>query len=318
MARRPAAAPPAHRPHRQHPPRRVLHRQALQPRLRARPARPARAARLRDAAAPADGARAGAAGALAGGPVLGRAVRAARSCAGAPSCTTGSCCRDFVDGRHRRRGRRPATRTASPSSTAWLDPFLEFRFPRIGQAEVGGRRHRAAGGHRAVARARRGGRRPAARRATSTRRSSACRCAVDGLVPARHVLTCNGVPVPLRPTGASARTSPACATGPGSRPRPCTPRSGSTRPLVFDLVDRVERALAGRLHLPRGAPRRTRLRTLPVNANEAEARRARTVRAAGHTPGNVDVARIEELERRIVRENTEYPRTLDLRRIQPA
>ena len=92
VARRPGAAPPADRPHRQHPPRRVLHRQAVQPGLRARPARAARAARLRDAAAPADGAGPGAAGARAGRAVLGRAVLAARWCAGAPGCTTGSCC----------------------------------------------------------------------------------------------------------------------------------------------------------------------------------------------------------------------------------
>ena len=64
---RPRAAAPAHRHHRQHPPRRVLHRQAVQPRQRPRPARPAGAARLRDAAALPDGDGAVAAGALAGG-----------------------------------------------------------------------------------------------------------------------------------------------------------------------------------------------------------------------------------------------------------
>ena len=46
-----AAAQPADRRHRQHPPRRVLHRQAVLARRPDRPPRPARDARLRDAAA---------------------------------------------------------------------------------------------------------------------------------------------------------------------------------------------------------------------------------------------------------------------------
>ena len=108
VARRPRAAAPAHRPDRQHPPGRVLHRQALQPGLLARPARPAGAARLRDAAAPADGAGPGAARARPGGDVLGAAGCATRWCAGAPRCTRTSCCPQGADRRHRRGGRRPA------------------------------------------------------------------------------------------------------------------------------------------------------------------------------------------------------------------
>jgi uncharacterized protein (DUF2126 family) len=51
LAGRPPAAQPADRRHRQHPPRRVLHRQALLAGRPDRPPRPARTARLRDAAA---------------------------------------------------------------------------------------------------------------------------------------------------------------------------------------------------------------------------------------------------------------------------
>ena len=48
--------------------------------------------------------------------------------------------------------------------------------------------------------------------------------------PGRHVVTCNGVPVPLqRDRRARRDSSPACATGPGSRRRRCTRRSGCTR-----------------------------------------------------------------------------------------
>jgi uncharacterized protein (DUF2126 family) len=142
--------------------------------------------------------------------------------------------------------------------------------------------------------------------------------ATDGLVPARHILTCNGIPVPLR---SSHRAGRAVA---GVRYRAWQPHSalhptiGVQSPLVFDLVDRVSgRSLGGcTYHVVHPGGRA--YETFPVNANEAEARRARRFEAAGHTPGSVDVAQIEELERRIVRENTEYPRTLDLRRFQPA
>ena len=46
-----------------------------------------------------------------------------------------------------------------PFEHAWLDPFLEFRFPRLGEVTVAGVHARAARRDRAVARARRGGRR---------------------------------------------------------------------------------------------------------------------------------------------------------------
>ena len=107
VARRPRAAAPAHRPDRQHPPVRVLRRQALQPGLLARPARPARAARLRDAAAPADGARPGAAGARAGRDVLG----AARTRPAGPlghGAARGLPAAARRHRRHQRGGRRPA------------------------------------------------------------------------------------------------------------------------------------------------------------------------------------------------------------------
>ena len=113
----PCAAAPAHRHHREHPPRRVLHRQALQPGLRARPARTAGTARLRDAAARPDGAGPGAAGALAGRPVLGRAAAGTADPARRRTCTdvTSSALRHR---RHRGGGRRSARSTGSTSRPA--------------------------------------------------------------------------------------------------------------------------------------------------------------------------------------------------------
>ncbi|MGF1597075.1 MAG: transglutaminase family protein [Acidimicrobiales bacterium] len=51
--------------------------------------------------------------------------------------------------------------------------------------------------------------------------------------------------------------------------------------------------------------------TFPVNAAEAEARRASRFFAAGHTPGRVDLAALDAAAAMTERE---YRRTLDLRR----
>jgi hypothetical protein len=74
LAGRPLAAQPADRRHRQHPPQRVLHRQAVFARRADRPPGPAGAACLRDAAARTHEPGAAAAAARAGGLVLARTL----------------------------------------------------------------------------------------------------------------------------------------------------------------------------------------------------------------------------------------------------
>ncbi len=121
-------------------------------------------------------------------------------------------------------------RAGYPLRARWFDPHFEFRFPRIGRVAHARRRARAAPRDRAVARARRGAGRAAARCATWTRRSSASRCAREGLVGERYVVD---VQRPPRAAAADrARTASswrASATAPGSRPRRCTRRSPCTR-----------------------------------------------------------------------------------------
>ncbi len=75
LAGRPAVPQPARRRHRQHPPLRDLHRQALLARRPDRPARPRRVPRLRDAAQCAHEPRAATAGAGADRPLLDSAAR---------------------------------------------------------------------------------------------------------------------------------------------------------------------------------------------------------------------------------------------------
>ncbi|MAT07156.1 MAG: transglutaminase [Acidimicrobiaceae bacterium] len=193
---------------------------------------------------------------------------------------------------------------------AWLAPFLEFRFPLIGETTVAGvhleLRRAIEPWHVLGEEAAAGG---TARYVDSSVERLQLR--VDDLLPERHVVTCNGVPVPLQPT-----TTPGTAVA-GVRFKAWAPWSalhptiGVHAPLVFDVVDRwSERSLGGCTY-DVTHPGGRAYDTFPVNAAEAEARRATRFRRQGHQPGRVDV---EHLDRVLATMPREYPRTLDLRR----
>ncbi len=190
--------------------------------------------------------------------------------------------------------------------TEWLAPFLEFRFPRLGQVEVAG-----------VALELRAAIEPwhvlgEEVTATGTARyvdSSVERLQVKatGLTGDRYTVTCNGVPVPLTSTGAASVA--------GVRYRAWQPWSALHptikvhAPLVFDLVDRWNgRSLGGcTYHVVHPGGRA--YERFPVNAGEAESRRTARFEPHGHSPGPVDIAALDAHT-----PAGEYPRTLDLRR----
>jgi uncharacterized protein (DUF2126 family)/transglutaminase-like putative cysteine protease len=199
---------------------------------------------------------------------------------------------------------------------SWLEPFLEFRFPRLGHVHVAGvdleLRSAVEPWHVLGEEIATGG---TARYVDSS--VERLQVSAEGLVPARHVLTCNGVPVPLRPSRPGRTVA-------GVRFRAWQPASALHptikvhSPLVFDLVDRINgRSLGGcTYHVVHPGGRA--YETFPVNANEAEARRSRRFETSGHTPGPIDIARIVELEARQARDGADHLRTLDLRRTPPA
>ena len=97
----------------------------------------------------------------------------------------------------------------------------------------------------------------------------------------------------------AANSWPACATGPGSRRPACIRRFGVHAPLVFDLYRHLERAVDRRLHVSRVASGGRQYEGFPVNAYEAESRRAARFFAIGHTAGRCPIPPAERNVRSI-------------------
>ena len=197
---------------------------------------------------------------------------------------------------------------------SWLDPFTEFRFPRIGTAVFDhveielrgaiepwytlGEESTATGSARYVD--------------SSVER---LQVRVIGADRQRHLVTCNGHPIPMLSTD-----NPDVQVG-GVRYRAWQPPSalhpGITvdTPLRFELVDLGSGTSRGGCTYHVSHPGGRAYETPPVNAVEAESRRERRFEAHGFTPGVLDLAALRE---RQARQSTDLgaPGILDLRRVR--
>ena len=193
--------------------------------------------------------------------------------------------------------------------TGWLNPFLEFRFPRLGQVEIAGLtlelRQAIEPWHVLGEEATGTG---TARYVDSS--VERLQVKVTGVTGDRFVVTCNGAPVPLTATG-EAGVSVA-----GVRYKAWQPWSGLhptiavQAPLVFDVIDRWNARSLGGCTYHVVHPGGRSYDRFPVNAGEAESRRTARFERHGHTAGTVDLARLDAASVG----SAEYPRTLDLRR----
>jgi uncharacterized protein (DUF2126 family) len=129
---------------------------------------------------------------------------------------------------------------------------------------------------------------------------------VQGMTERRHVITCNGRRLPLHPTGTNAEFVAGVRFRAWQPPSCLHPNIPVHAPLVFDVVDTwLERSIGGFTYYV-SHPGGRFFDTFPVNASEAESRRADRFIPFGHTPGPMTV--------RTEPRNPEAPLTLDLRR----
>ncbi|NHN84646.1 IMP dehydrogenase [Acetobacter musti] len=193
----------------------------------------------------------------------------------------------------------------APLDADWFLPHFEFRFPEIGSVSELGMtlelrtalepwntlaEEPAAGG--------------TARYVDSSVERVQAR--VSGWVDERYILSCNGVGVPLTATERQGEYVGGVRFKAWNPPSALHPTIGVESPLIFDIYDTWTGRSIGGLTYHVVHPGGRSYETRPVNANEAEARRRIRFFPIGHTPGAMQIPRLER--------SLEQPRTLDLRR----
>jgi uncharacterized protein (DUF2126 family) len=192
-----------------------------------------------------------------------------------------------------------------PVEAAWFAPHFDFRFPRYGEfAARGASIELRAALEPWHVRGEEGAPGGTVRYVDSSVERLQVRA--TGLVGERMVLTCNGRPIPLAPTGNVGEYVAGVRYRAWQPPSALHPTIGVHTPLVFDLVDTwMGRSLGGaQYHVAHPGGRANE--DFPINAYAAEGRRLARFFKMGHTPGRVET-RAEE-------RNPNFPFTLDLRR----
>jgi uncharacterized protein (DUF2126 family) len=189
-------------------------------------------------------------------------------------------------------------------SSEWFAPHFEFRFPLVGELSARAihltLRQALEPWHVLGEEASAGG---TARFVDSS--LERLQLLVTGLTGDRFVVTCNGRPLPLQPTGRNGEFVAGVRYRAWHPPSALHPTIAVHTPLTFDIVDTwMEQSVAGcQYHVMHPGGRNPD--RFPVNSYEAESRRLARFSRLAHTPGRVRVGRPER--------SLEFPYTLDLR-----
>ena len=190
----------------------------------------------------------------------------------------------------------------------WFAPHFEFRFPLLGEVSYCDVQlsFRSAIEPWYVM-----GEEPGASGTTRFVDSSVERLELmlNGLDATRFRVLCNGINVPLHPTGIQGQYVAGIRFRAWQPPRCLHPTIGVHCPLRFDLVDTRSRKSVGGCTYHVAHPGGRGTDRFPINANEAESRRASRFTDLGMTGGHIDLVDAPAP----VRANP-YPVTLDLRR----
>ncbi len=187
----------------------------------------------------------------------------------------------------------------------WYDPHLEFRFPVIGEhheRNVGLELRQAAEPWNVL------GEESSSSGTARYVDSSVERVQVKvtNLTESRHIVTCNGLPVPLQPTGRRGEFVAGVryrAWAPFSAMHPTKPIHS---PLTFDLVDQWNEKSLGACQYHVVHPGGRSYDDFPLNGFVAESRRNTRFSHLGKTSGTLHPTKVAP--------NPEYPLTLDLQR----
>jgi len=209
----------------------------------------------------------------------------------------------------------------------WLDAFFEFRFPVFGERKID-----------AITLELRSAIEPWHVLGEESTESGMARYVdssverlqlkVSGLTDERHVVTCNGLALPLLSTGTPGEYVVGVRYRAWQPPFSLHPDLPVDAPLIFDVIDTWNNRSLGGCAYHVSDPGGRSFEDKPVNANVAETRRLTRFERDQHTPQHVDVrstgttseVQFEDLpaghsewqEERLPK-NLDYPYTADLR-----